>query len=151
MRILVRSIILGFVWLPLASAQTGLLSASQPAAVTTNDQEGLIDKVMGIAGPAGRSQLTENKRFHLYLLSVAGPVQLLAETAGAGFGQLATSPKAWAELGFLWRAAESNLAYNGLRQTITTGPRSCFTKTTDISLRTNTVSGDGRAMPFCPP
>jgi len=122
---MVRSFLLGFVWLPLALAQTGLLPASQPTAVTTNGQERLFDKVMGIAGPA--SQLTEKKRFHLYLLSVAGPVPLLAETAGAGFGQLVTSPKAWGQgWDSFGERAESNLAYNGLRETITYGTSVVF-------------------------
>jgi hypothetical protein len=66
---------------------------------------------MGIVGPSEPSQLTEKKRFHLYLLSVAGPVPLLAEAAGAGFSQWENTPKAW---GQGWDAFgeryESNLA-----------------------------------------
>jgi hypothetical protein len=121
-----RSIVLAVVWLPLALAQTGPASASQPTAVTTEDQD-LIEKVMGMAGPGGPSQMTEKKRFHLYLLSVAGPVPVLAETAGAGIGQWENSPKAWGQgWGAFGERAESNLAYNGLRQTITYGASVVF-------------------------
>jgi hypothetical protein len=82
---------------------------------------------MGIAGPAGRSRLTEKERFHLYLLSTVGPVPLLGEAAGAGFGQLENSPKAWGQgWGAFAERAESNLAYNGLRQTITYGTSVVF-------------------------
>ena len=82
---------------------------------------------MGIVDPSEPSQLTEKKRFHLYVLSVAGPVPLLAEAAGAGFSQWENSPKTW---GQGWDAFgeryESNLAYNGLRQTITYGTSVLF-------------------------
>jgi hypothetical protein len=117
-----RSIILGFAWLPLALAQTEPPSASQPPAVSTAGQGYLLDKVMGIVSPSEPRQLTEKKRFHLYVLSVAGPVPLLAEAAGAGFSQWENTPQKW---GQGWDAFgeryESNLAYNGLRQTITYG------------------------------
>jgi hypothetical protein len=109
------------------AAAATLEAVTTPEAVTTKDQESLLDKVMGIAGPAEPGELTRKKRFHLYLLSVMGPVPLLAETAGAGWGQLRDTPKAW---GQGWSAfgerAESNLAYNGLRQTITYGTSILF-------------------------
>jgi hypothetical protein len=82
---------------------------------------------MGIAGPSEPRQLTQKKRFHLYVFSVAGPVPLLAEAAGAGFGQWENSPRKW---GQGWDAFgeryESNLAYNGLRQSITYGTSVLF-------------------------
>jgi hypothetical protein len=113
--------------LPLALAQTGPASASQPNAVTTAGQGYVIEKVMGIVGPSEPSQLTEKKRFHLYVFSVAGPVPLLAEAAGAGISQWENTPKKW---GQGWDAYgeryESNLAYNGLRQTITYGTSALF-------------------------
>jgi len=122
-----RSIILAFVWVPLALAQCGPASISEPAALGSKDQGDFLDKVMGIAGPAEPSQLTEKKRFDLYLVSVVGPVPILAEVAGAGLGQWQNSPKEW---GQGWNAfaerAESNLAYNGLRETITYGTSILF-------------------------
>jgi hypothetical protein len=122
-----RLIPLVFAWLPLALAQTEAPSADQPAAVGNAVQGYVIDKIMGIVGPSEPSQLTEKKRFHLYIFSVAGPVPLLAEAAGAGFSQWVNTPKKW---GQGWDAYgeryESNLAYNGLRQTITYGTSALF-------------------------
>jgi hypothetical protein len=87
----------------------------------------LIDKAMGIVGPTEPSQLTESARFHLYLFSVMGPVPLLAEAGGAAISQAENSPKAWGqEWGAFGERYESNLAYNGLRQTITYGTSVLF-------------------------
>jgi hypothetical protein len=126
-----RSLILPFVWLPLALAQTGPASVSEaPAdstADTAPDHENLIEKAMGIAGPVARGPLNEKERFHLYLLSVVGPVPVLAEVAGAAFSQWENSPKAWGQgWGAFEERAESNLAYNGLRETITYGTSIAF-------------------------
>jgi hypothetical protein len=122
-----RFTLFALVWLPLALAQTQPASVGQFTPVTKGVQEGFIEKVMGIAGPAEADQLTEKRRFHLYVLSVAGPVPVLAEIAGAGIGQLENSPREW---GQGWDAfgerAESNLAYNAVRQTITYGASALF-------------------------
>ena len=87
----------------------------------------IIDKIMGIVGPAEPTQLTETKRLQLYLVATAGPVPILAEAAAAGIGQWENSPKEW---GQGWEAYGkrfgSNLAYNGVRQTITSGTSIIF-------------------------
>jgi hypothetical protein len=87
--------------------------------------------------------------FDLYVISVVGPVPILAEVVGAGLGQWENSPKEW---GQGWSAfgerIESSLAYNGIRETISYGPQSCFTKIIDISLRIEVVSGHELATPF---
>jgi len=89
--------------------------------------ENIVDKVLGMVGPSEPSLLTEKKRFHLYLLSTAGPVPLLGEAAGAAISQWENSPKEW---GQGWNAYGqrfgSNLAYNGVRQTITYGTSVVF-------------------------
>ena len=94
----------------------------KPATVKDN----LIDKVMGVVGQDD-TILTERRRFHLYLMSTVGPVPILAEAAGAGIGQWENSPKEW---GQGWDAYGqrfgSNLAYNGVRQTITYGTSILF-------------------------
>ena len=81
---------------------------------------------MGVVGPDDTT-LTERRRFHLYLMSTVGPVPILAEAAGAGIGQWENSPKEW---GQGWNAYgkrfASNLAYNGVRQTITYGTSIVF-------------------------
>jgi hypothetical protein len=87
----------------------------------------MIDKVLGMVGPSEPTQLTEGKRFHLYLVSTAGPVPLLSEAMGAGIGQWRSTPPEW---GQGWSAYGqrfgSNLAYNGVRQTIAYGTSIVF-------------------------
>ena len=94
-------------------------TAKLPAAL---DQMDIVDKILGMVGPSEHTQLTEKDRFQIYLLSVGGPVPLLGEAAGAGISQWKNAPPEW---GQGWRAYGerygSNLAYNGVRQTITYG------------------------------
>jgi hypothetical protein len=110
------------VWWPLAPA-----FAFQSAATTTAPQENTLDKVLGMVGPSEPSLLTEKKRFHLYLVATAGPIPILAEAAGAGIGQWENSPKEWGQgWGAYGERFGSNLAYNGVRETITYGTSIVF-------------------------
>jgi hypothetical protein len=82
----------------------------------------VIDKIMGIAGPTERGKLTERERFHLYAFSMVGPVPVLAEAVGAGLSQWQDDPKEWGQgWGAYGKRFDTNLAYNGVRQTITYG------------------------------
>ena len=82
----------------------------------------LIDKVLGMVGPSDPANLTEKGRFHLYLLSAGGPVPLLGEAFGAGISQWRNSPPEWGQgWGAYGERYGSNLAYNGIRQTISYG------------------------------
>lgn len=111
----------------LALAQADLASPSQPAPAATSVQEFVIDKIMGMAGPSKPSELTEKKRFHLYLFSLVGPVPVLAEAAGAGLSQWRNTPKEWGQgWGAYDERFESSLAYNGVRETITYGTSFLF-------------------------
>jgi hypothetical protein len=114
--------ILAFVWLPLSPA----LAYQAPAPVVA-PHEGTIDKVLGMVGPSEPTQLTEKKRFQLYVVSTAGPVPLIGEAAGAAISQWENSPAEW---GQGWTAYGkrygSNLAYNAVRQTITYGTSIVF-------------------------
>jgi hypothetical protein len=110
-----RSMILALLCLPLAPA-----FAFQSTASTTAPLGNTLDKVLGMVGPSEPSLLTEKKRFHLYLVATAGPIPILAEAAGAGIGQWENSPKEWGQgWGAYGERFGSNLAYNGVRQTIT--------------------------------
>lgn len=121
-----RTIAVLLAWSPLASAQYMLPASSTPAPVVTGHED-LIEKVMGIVSPSESGELTQKKRFHLYLFSVVGPVPVLAEIAGAGVGQWQDRPKEWGQgWGAFAERAESNLAYNGIRQTITYGTSMLF-------------------------
>jgi len=101
-------------------------AASAVKNAATAAKKHLIETVMGVVGP-DETTLTESRRFHLYLMSTVGPVPILAEAAGAGIGQWENSPKEW---GQGWNAYGkrfgSNLAYNGVRGTITYGTSIIF-------------------------
>jgi hypothetical protein len=108
----------------LLPAASGFAQAT-PAAAT--EHETTLDKVFGMVAPSEPSQLTEKKRFHFYLLSVGGPVPILGEAMGAGISQWENSPHEW---GQGWNSYGerfgSNLAYNGIRQTISYGTSIVF-------------------------
>jgi len=71
--------------------------------------------------------MTEKKRFELYVVATAGPVPLLAEAVGAGFSQWQNKPKEWGQgWGAYGERYGSNLAYNGVRQTLTYGTSIAF-------------------------
>ncbi len=105
-----------------ASALSASLVLAQASPSIAAEHETTIDKIFGMVAPEEPSQLTEAKRFHLYLLSAGGPIPILGEAIGAGVSQWENSPEEW---GQGWNAYGkrfgSNLAYNGIRQTITYG------------------------------
>jgi hypothetical protein len=95
-------------------------SAPQPAAAL--DKMDIVDKVLGMVGPSEHTKLTEKERFQIYLLSVGGPVPLMGEAAGAGISQWKNTPPEWGQgWGAFGERYGSNLAYNGIRQTIAYG------------------------------
>src|SRR5665213_3303793 len=100
--------------------------AQAPAAVAT-EHETTLDKVFGMVAPSAPSLLLDAKRFDLYLLRVVGPIPILGEAIGAGYSQWTNAPPEW---GQGWNAYGerfgSNLAYNGIRQTITYGTSVVF-------------------------
>lgn len=100
---------------------------AQPPSAPATDHETTLEKIFGMVAPSEPSQLTEAKRFHLYLLSAGGPIPILGEAIGAGVSQWENSPEEW---GQGWNAYGqrfgSNLAYNGIRQTITYGTSVVF-------------------------
>lgn len=121
-REMLRSILIAFVCLPWGPA-----FAFQEPAPTAAKHDDILDKVMGIVGPSEPSKLTETKRLQLYVVSVIGPVPLVAEAVGAGIGQWDNSPKEWGQgWGAYGERYGSNLAYNGVRETITYGTSALF-------------------------
>jgi hypothetical protein len=100
---------------------------AQSAIPAATEHETTLNKIFGMVAPDEPSQLTEAKRFHLYLLSAGGPIPILGEAIGAGVSQWENSPEEW---GQGWNAYGhrfgSNLAYNGIRQTITYGTSVVF-------------------------
>jgi hypothetical protein len=111
--------------LPAAFSQASDTFVNSPTSTTATqpaDKMDLIDKVLGMVGPAEPTTLTQKDRFQMYLLSVGGPVPLLGEAAGAGISQWKNAPPEWGQgWGAYGERYGSNLAYNGIRQTITYG------------------------------
>jgi hypothetical protein len=72
--------------------------------------------------PDDPAPISARERFHNYLMSTIGPFPVLAEAAGAGILQWNDSPHEWGQgaEGYGKRFG-NNLAYNGVRQTITYG------------------------------
>jgi hypothetical protein len=99
-------------------------SAQQPSAPPEN---GLLDKILVMVGPAEPTPLTKKQAFEAYLLSTGGPVPILGEAGGAAFGQWMNTPE---EYGQGWDAYGkrfgANLAYNATRQTISYGTSLVF-------------------------
>jgi hypothetical protein len=82
----------------------------------------VAEKILALVGPAEPSQLSGREQFEQYLLSVGGPVPLIGEAGGAALGQWTNSPAEWGQgWGAFGKRYGSNLAYNGVRQTITYG------------------------------
>jgi hypothetical protein len=111
--------------LPATFAQTSesVVASAVPNAVAppakAPTQLDLFDQVLGMVGPSEPSQLTEGDRFRQYLLSAGGPVPLIGEAAAAGYGQWTNHPREWGQgWGAFGERYGSNLAYNGVRQTI---------------------------------
>jgi hypothetical protein len=79
-----------------------------------------LDKTLALVGPAASPPHKE--QFGEFVRSTIGPVPLMGEALGAAIGQWMNAPKEW---GQGWDAFAkrfgSNLAYNGIRQTITYG------------------------------
>jgi hypothetical protein len=92
--------------------------ATAPAAAP----HGVGDRILSWIEPAPSEEKGRPERMSEFLMSTVGPIPLFGEAAGAGIGQWATWPKEW---GQGWDAFGkrfgSNLAYNGIRQTVTYG------------------------------
>jgi hypothetical protein len=82
----------------------------------------IADRLLDFVGPVPASEAPHKERFSEFALATVGPVPLLGEAVGAGIEQWENTPPEW---GQGWDAFArrywSNLAYNGIRQTITYG------------------------------
>ena len=82
----------------------------------------ILDKALEMVGPVPAASPPHMERFGEFVRSTIGPVPLMGEAAGAAIEQWMNTPKEW---GQGWDAFAkrfgSNLAYNGIRQTITYG------------------------------
>jgi hypothetical protein len=110
----IRSAVLAFA---LSNFLYGQTSNSAPQETQHSD---ILDKALELVGPVPAASPPHKERFGEFVRSTIGPVPLLGEAAGAAIGQWMNAPKEW---GQGWDAFAkrygSNLAYNGIRQTIT--------------------------------
>ena len=111
----ITPLLLALALAPFAPAQT--LDGSAPAHPAP-----FADGLLLWVGPTPSDAPVRPERFSEFLLATVGPVPLIGEAAGAAVGQWTNAPKEW---GQGWNAYAkrfgSNLAYNGIRQTITYG------------------------------
>jgi hypothetical protein len=114
---IVRLLSLVIALAPFALAQIADRGA---VAVRSASERGLVDQIVAQFEPVPAASPARPERFSEYVLSTVGPVPLIGEAAGAGLGQWTNTPEEW---GQGWHAYAkrywSNLAYNGIRQTIT--------------------------------
>ena len=102
---------------PFALAQTaGTIDSGGSSPAARSDA---LDKVLDLVGPVPAAFPARRERFGEFVLNTVGPLPLLGEAAGAAIEQRMNTPKDW---GQGWHAFVkrywSNLAYNGIRQTI---------------------------------
>ena len=82
----------------------------------------LLDTILVMAGTSEPVELTPKQKFQNYLLSIAGPAPLIAEAASAGLSQWGNNPPEWGQgWGAYGQRFGSDLAYNGIRQSILYG------------------------------
>ena len=106
-----RSASLTLACLPLAFGQTA-----------QSNKPNLLDTILVIAGASQPGDITPKQRFRDYLLSIGGPAPLIAEAASAGLGQWTNNPREWGQgWGAYGQRFGSDLAYNGIRQSILYG------------------------------
>lgn len=95
--------------------------SSGQAPATPQKRNALLNAIAGL-GPSEKSQLSEKERFQLYLASTIGPFPILGEAAGAAVSQYTNTPSEWGQgWGAYGKRFGSNMAYNGIRQTLTYG------------------------------
>jgi hypothetical protein len=99
-----------------------LALAVSPSMLAQARQSDAVDMLLDVVGPVRASEIPHRERFSELVMSTLGPAPLLGEAAGAAIEQWMNTPKEW---GQGWSAFGkrfgSNLAYNGIRQTITYG------------------------------
>ncbi len=82
----------------------------------------VLDKVLNMVGPVPAASPAHTERVSEFVLSTVGPIPLLGEAVGAGIEQWDNAPKEWGQgWGAFAKRYWSNLAYNGIRQTIIYG------------------------------
>ena len=115
----------GYLFLALNLALAAFGQSSNTAARVEPEEvrsQGVWNRVLLWIEPAPSAEAGRPERVSEFLMSTVGPIPLFGEAAGAGIGQWANWPKEWGQgWGAFGKRFGSNLAYNGIRQTVTYG------------------------------
>jgi hypothetical protein len=96
-----------------------VVPAPGTAPASTPSNKGILS-VFSPADP--KTTLNARKRFNLYVTNTIGPWAILGESASAGISQARNSPWEWGQGAGAWgHRFGNNMAYNGVRQTISYG------------------------------
>ena len=114
---LVEPVILALALATLSFAQQ---DAANRVAQAPTASPGIVDHVLDWVGPIPSTSPARPEKFSEFVLSTVGPVAIFGEAAGAGLGQWDNAPKEWGQgWGAYGKRFASNMAYNGVRQSIT--------------------------------
>ena len=112
----IRSAVLALALSNFLHGQTVKSTPGEPA------HSDILNKVLDLVGPVPAAAPPHKERFGEFVRSTIGPVPLIGEATGAAIEQWMNTPKEWGQgWGAFAQRFGSNLAYNGIRQTITYG------------------------------
>lgn len=118
-KIRILPLLLAFALVPFAPAQT---DTTTRRSAPPSEHSDALEQILDFLGPTPAESPARPEKFGEFALSTVGPVPLIGEAAGAGVGQWMNTPKEWGQgWDALGKRYWSNLAYNGIRQTITYG------------------------------
>lgn len=107
---------------PFTFAQTGAGTDPGASPAAAPKRTGTLDQIFATLAPVPADEPAHLERFGEFVLSTVGPVPLIGEAVGAAIEQWENTPKEWGQgWDALGKRYWSNLAYNGIRQTITYG------------------------------
>jgi hypothetical protein len=93
-----------------------------PSAFAQAAPSDAVDTILHLVGPVPANEPPRRERFGEFVMSTLGPAPLLGEAAGAAIEQWMNTPKEWGQgWGAFGKRYGSNMAYNGIRQSITYG------------------------------
>ena len=85
-------------------------------------QQGFVDRTVGLISPAQDTPLTAGLRWHDYAVQMAGPGTLFGQGVSAAFSQWNNSPAEWGQGGSGYgKRFGNNMAFNGVQCTLQHG------------------------------
>jgi hypothetical protein len=85
-------------------------------------QQGLVDRAVGLISPAQDTPLTAGQRWHDYWTQMVGPGTFFGQGVSAGFSQWENSPSEWGQGGSGYgKRFGNNMAFNAVQSTLQHG------------------------------